>query len=94
VIYSSNPVQLLISEVNARRYPMSTSSSGKVRERDFIAEYFIVRVYRLPPPGAPANAITGLVEDKSGEKRPFHCAEEIGRIVQESLSTWRRSRHD
>jgi hypothetical protein len=68
--------------------------SGETRERDFIAEYFIVRVYRLPPPGGPPNALTGLVEDKNGEKRPFHDAGEIGRIVQESVSMWWEGHHD
>jgi hypothetical protein len=57
-------------------------------QSEFLAEYFIVRVYRLPPPGGPSNALTGLVENKNGEKRPFHTTEEIGRIVQESISMW------
>lgn len=67
---------------------MTTISSGEISERDFIAEYFIVRVYRLPPPGGPLDAIAGLVEDKNGTRRSFHTADEIGRIVQESVSMW------
>ena len=68
---------------------METGRSGPSGERCFIAEYFIVRVYRLPPPGGPPNAIAGLVEDRNGDKRPFHFVEDIGRIVQESVSVWR-----
>lgn len=67
---------------------MSLGSFGNLRERDFIAEYFVVRVYHLPPRGGPLNAISGLVENKNGEKRPFHSVEEMGRIVQESVWAW------
>lgn len=73
---------------------MTISSSEEIRERDFIAEYFIVRVYRVPPPGGPLNAIAGLVEARNGEKRAFHTAEGIGRIVQESVSMWWVGRDD
>jgi hypothetical protein len=59
--------------------------TGQTRERDFIAEYFIVRVYRQPPPGGPPTAYTGLVEDKRGDRWGFQNAGEIGEILVELL---------
>ncbi len=59
--------------------------SGQTREREFIAEYFIVRVYRLPPPDGPPTAFAGLVEDKHGDKWRFQGAGEIGELLMELL---------